>query len=255
MTQPMPERHVGFVLSSGRTGTVFLTRTLGSEIDDVVCVHEPKPSRSLMMLGNARNTVGRGTRILRPLFRRSFARRLAEVPEGSRYVEINPMLCPITDLVADLEGPLRVVHMIRDPRSWVRSIRAFRASGSRRHLIDYVPFATPFPVPRPSRWIRLSHTEQALWRWRYCNEQIASLAPDCHTYELIRYEDLFSADPQMRRTALDRVFAGLEVQLPEDLALDTTTRLNAAPKRAELDIDEDAVQRICGSSLLRELGY
>ena len=32
---------------------------------------------------------------------------------------------------------------------WVRSIRAFKASGWRRHVVDHAPFVTPCPWPRP----------------------------------------------------------------------------------------------------------
>ena len=32
------------------------------------------------------------------------------------------------------------------------SIRAFKASGWRRHVVDHAPFVTPCPWPRPEGW-------------------------------------------------------------------------------------------------------
>ncbi len=266
MTQ-LFQRPLGFVLSPSRTGTVFLTRSLSERFPDLRCVHEPPPSRVQLILGNLRNHLGWGGPVVRWLFRRSLASRLRDGPGDRPYVEINPMLCPITDLVAELDGELSVVHMTRDPRTWVPSIETFKASGYRRHLIDFVPYAKPEPAPRPDGWSRLDPTERALWRWRYCNERILELEPHCRRYARVRYEDVFSPDPAVRSASVGRILetlgiAGDEAGAPEaDHAwFDTSVRVNVTPgapdARSERPAapDEAALQAICGP-LAAAFGY
>jgi hypothetical protein len=240
-----------FVLSSGRTGTVHLTKALASALKGVHAVHEPAGARSQLMLANAANLAGGHRRGLRWLFRRGLKERTAELASGDTYVEVNPMLCAHTDLVAELPEPFSLVHAVRDPRTWVPSIRKFRAAGIRRHLIDYTPFANPYPVPRPPGWLAMPRDERALWRWRYCNEQILALRPHARRFAQIRYEDLFG-DPaeQTIRTVLSTM------GLPSDDVswFDTSTRTNPAPEGARIEVSEEDVQRICGD-LLSQFGY
>ena len=166
---------IGFVLSAGRTGTVFLTDALAHADPPVHAVHEPEGSRSTLVLANMSNAAGVGRRALTRRFQTNLARRLDRLDPDDAYVEFNPMLCACTDVLQSVPGPLRVVHLVRSPAPWVRSILAFRASGWRRHVIEHTPFANPYPWPRPAGWLRMDRVERALWRWRYCNEQLLAL--------------------------------------------------------------------------------
>ena len=136
-----------YIISAGRTGTVFLESFFNLHCPGVTAVHEPAPSRQHLMLANLRNEWGIGGSLLSWHFQKSRLARL-EARSGA-YVEINPHLCPFTDLLPDPLRPLRVVHMVREPSSWTASMLGFKASTSFRDVIDYIPFATPYPVPRP----------------------------------------------------------------------------------------------------------
>jgi hypothetical protein len=247
--------HPVFVLSAGRTGTVFLTRTLPARIPALHAVHEPPGARSLLMAGNLRALTGRGGAWLAHDLAHGLTSRMARCPDGHRYVEINPMLCPLTDLLADLVSPLHVVHLVRHPVSWTRSIRAFKASGWRRHLIDAVPFANPAPAPRPAGWLGFDPVQQALWRWRACNEAIEAIAPRCAAFTQLRYEDLFLAPTATREATLRRLIDALGVPAPDDLApLLEAPRANRAPEAEPLSVPALAVERITGP-LLERYGY
>lgn len=244
-----------FVLSAGRTGTVFLTRTLPSHVPGLHAVHEPPGSRSLLMLANAGALLGRGSAWLSGRLHRGVRRRMDACPPEHRYVEINPMLCPLADLLVDVASPLTLVHLVRHPASWARSIRAFRASGWRRYVIDAVPFANPAPVPRPQGWLGLDPVQQALWRWRACNEAIEAAGARAERYVRLRYEDLFLADLEQRTTALLRLLDALDVTPPIDLApLLAAPRANRAPAAVPAEVPDLAVQRITGP-LLERYGY
>jgi hypothetical protein len=240
-----------YILSAGRTGTVFLESFLVNHCPGVTAVHEPPPSRQHLMLANLRNDWGLCGGLLAWHFQRSRLQRLAA--RGSAYVEINPHLCPLADLLPDPARPLRVVHMVREPASWAASMLGFKASTRFRSIIDYIPFATPYPAPRPPGWSGLPQAEKVLWRWNWCNERLLELKLLTPHYCLVRYEDLFG-DGGKREQALRRILATLG--LGGDLPLNTAAfaeRHN--PAAAEAAPPDPAVTaRICGD-LAARLGY
>lgn len=240
-----------YILSAGRTGTVFLESFLNAHCPGVTAIHEPPPSRQHLMLANLRNECGIGGGLLAWHFHKS---RLARLKARSgAYVEINPHLCPFTDLLPDAARPLRVVHMVREPSSWAASMLGFKASTSFRTVIDYIPFATPYPVPRPQDWRTLSFAEKVLWRWQWCNSQILKLKDLTPHYCLIRYEDLFAAAErreQALRTILATLGLGFEVNAGNAAFAE---RHNPAASAARPP-DHAAVKRICGD-LAQKLGY
>lgn len=240
-----------YIISAGRTGTVFLESFLNSHCQDVTAIHEPAPSRQHLMLANLRNEWGVGGRVLSWHFQKSRLARLESL--SGTYVEINPHLCPFTDLLPDLQRPLRVVHMVRDPANWAASMLGFKASTNFRHVIDYIPFATPYPVPRPEGWKTSSLVEKVLWRWHWCNSQILKLKHLTPHYCLIRYEDLF-ANAARRERALRRILEtlGLDFKVNTSNAI-FSERHNPAASKVKPP-DPTLVRRICGD-LAQKLGY
>lgn len=249
------DRPLTFVLSPGRTGTVFLTRLVDRTYDGVHCVHEPRPSRALLVGGNIRNHHGPGGRALRTLFEAGLYGRLRSLPRDTRYVEVNPLMTTTFDLIADLPVPFHVLHMTRDPRTWAPSLRTFKASGYRRHVIDFLPIASVMPVPLPDGWKSLPLLHRALWQWRYINERIEELFADRGPYDLVRYEDVFSSDPTIQRDAVARGLAAMGLDPAPGLsAFDSQDRVNPAPGGRRDHVDEEVVARICGDTLTR-YGY
>ncbi len=235
---------------------MWLVHALSEQFADVEFEHEPYPARRELLLGNMRNYWGVGERLVRRQFLANRRRRWDRLANGQGHVEVNSMLCANIDLLGELGIPLRVVHQVRDPRTWTASMVRFKAAGFRRHLIDHVPFAIPYPVPRPAGWRSLSLVEKTLWRWRYCNEQILRIRPLCERYALIRYEDMFSTDAEVREQAMRLTLETLGLPA-EDLGwLNVETRINPAPtseKNQGLP-DDELTSSICGE-LLGQMGY
>lgn len=245
---------VNFVLSAGRTGTVFLTN-LFEQLNDVHVAHEPFPARYELMLANMRNDLGVGDSLIRKLFLSTRKRRFAESSQAEKYIEINPLMCPLVDLLKELERPVHVVHMIREPLSWVKSITAFRASRFVRPFYPLIPFSTPFPSPRPAGWQRLSHIERQLWRWRFCNEQIIAQKSHFSRYALVRYEDLFSDEEKTRLESLKRICETLQIPMDSiDPSRAFGDRKNPSPPRPLVSVEKETVGHICGE-LASQLGY
>lgn len=249
-----PDAARRYVLSAGRTGTVFLEGLIGRVAPGVSAVHEPSAVRYQMMLANMRNDWGFGEDILKSWFHRSRQKR--EAAMSGTYVELNPFLCPMTDLLPEPGGKLRVVHMVREPAGWARSITTFKASRKFRGVVDYVPFAKPYPAPRPADWQDLDDYQRALWRWNWCNERILAIRGECDAYALVRYEDLFSSSPATRQDAISTIFETLALgpaPVVEQASMDE--RVNPAPDAGGITDPDGALARgICGP-LARRFGY
>lgn len=248
-----------FVVSAGRTGTVFLTKTLPQHYPQLDAVHEPLGSRSTLMMANTRNLLGVGTPLVKAKMVRELRQRAAARPPGTIGVEVNPMLVSLTDVLADAVDDLRVVHMVRHPVTWTQSIRAFKASTKFRWFIDWAPLATPFPVPRPggmATWLLgTDQITKALWRWTYSNERIEELDGVAKRFERIRYEDLFGGPSEARTQALTTLLDVLGLPWPDDEeALFGAERQNPAPDVERVTVPEDAMAEICGP-LMEKYGY
>lgn len=245
------------ILSAGRTGTLLLSRALTHSLGGVIAEHEPPPARWEHVWANLRHHwQTRGT-WLQNYLRRNRLQRLTSLSDGHPYIEINPMLCPCADLLPTLFERLRLVHMVRDPKSWAVSILKFKASHAWRGIIDFIPYGLPYPAPRPCGWRQMPIEEKTLWRWNFCNQMIWSIRHQCETYEVVKYEDLFSAEASQRDAALRRLLEALALDAPPDMSwFPIQKRTNVAPEggRSTDTLSDDVVAGICGP-LAGTLGY
>ncbi len=251
MSQKSSNEVSRYVLSAGRTGTVFLKRLIREFEPTMEVEHEPSPSRHLMMLGNLRNDWGIAGALTR---RWSQAQQRKRHPGGRNYIEINPFLCTVADTLPMDGRELRVLHVVRHPADWARSITTFKASANLRRVIDYVPFAKPYPSPRPANWRQLGDYEKALWRWTWCNTKIEELKPFTSHYQRIRYEDIFSETPDIRMGALKKLCALFELgNMPQADDPVFKSRVNPTPLSSDAG-NEEAEKKICGP-LAETYGY
>jgi hypothetical protein len=235
---------------------VFLTHLLSKHFPHVVVEHEPFPSRYEMLLGNLGNDLGIGKGLARRIFHGTRRKRLKSLAPDGCYVEINPLLCPILEFLPELNRPLNVVHMVREPLSWAKSISRFKASRYVRPFIDLIPFNSPYPTPRPPGWRHLDTLKQQLWRWRYCNEQILKYRESYTKYCLVRYEDLFSEETKTRQRSIENVLDTLQIASDGKHVYDSfSQRINASPEgREPSGATVVKVREICGD-LMSTFGY
>lgn len=230
-----------YILSAGRTGTVFLTQLL-NELSEVEASHEPPPSRWQMILANIRNDTGIGGPLLKVWFEHTRRRRFSG--RGMK-VELNPFLPALTDLLPEPGVETRVVHLVRDPETWAHSMTVFKASSRFRDVIDYIPFSKPYPSPRPAGWSHLSAGEKALWRWVWCNKRLGELEDSVAAYRVIKFEDLFGSDGDRRQAASAELCETLALNqsFPENFDVNPANR-NPRPA-GNVEIAPEAVRRIC----------
>ena len=184
-------RHpIVFVVSTGRTGTTFLAQA-ATDLGAKGC-HEPGPWW-LRHLSNAYATGhldhDRAVRILRS--------RRGDIGRSAPYLEAS---CLIYGLVAPLLEAFpeaRVVHVVRDPRTYVRSGMAwgaYRFGGRPLNLLPYrrlaPPQFRPLDLPARLRWVFDDQFNRLCWAWSAMNEAMRTQGAGRDRFSTVRFEDL-----------------------------------------------------------------
>lgn len=180
-----------FVLSTGRSGTDLLTRLFKLNKSNFV-LHEPEPdlvyaAREAYDLGSS-GTVARRLGISSSryhLFKECFLRNKV-------YIETNNKLTFFADALYQLLPNSRFIHLIRDPRAFVRS--AIRRRYYQGHDFDdgrIVPADLSL-----TKWNSYSPIQKNGWLWNETNKVIESFVKDFEYDRLltIQSEKLFK-DP------------------------------------------------------------
>lgn len=245
-----------FVLSAGRTGTVFLTKFFKKRSDIIAAAHEPWPGHYGLLIANLRRKLGTSGSILRFLMLIGLKRRIkrASLAGKTHYIELNPFLCAYQDLLPTLGIKYSIIHLVRNPESWAKSITRFKASGYRRHIISFVPFSMPFPEPRPKGWSVLSPFEKSIWRWQFCNEEILKASQTCSSL-LLRYEDIFLEDSKIYLSQIEKLSTFTNIDFTQ-LKIDRDERINSSeqlPQKTTV-VNKDFIRAIAGP-LAELFGY
>jgi hypothetical protein len=252
---------VAVILSSGRTGTQFLARYFDANYEDVVARHEPPPSRWIRVLSNAAVAGALAPSRLLPLLSRFRARRVAALgPEKTLYLESNGFLYGFTEVLADLWPDVSVVHVVRDPRDWIRSALAHGNDRGIKWLAGaFVPYWNPDPRRLPAG-VAPDESAGLIGRyaaaWTVINQTIENARSACPNYLRLRFEDLVDERASGLRDLCDH----LSLPFREGGAIAPDERFNASQRESVGDWQDwsasecRCVDRICGP-LMREYGY
>lgn len=113
------------------------------------------------------------------------------------FIDSNAHLFGMVDLVSTLYPGLKILHIVRDPRTYVRSHLNWARHRPQSFVANYlIPFwqPNPFLLKEMSlrRWLLLSLFEKFCWVWDFKNRYIETLANSEIPYLMVRFEDLFS---------------------------------------------------------------
>jgi len=215
-------KHSVFIVSTGRTGTKFIGKVLPSMIDDCYSTHEPagvfvtdrsKWKNDIKKYGFLRMTVGQLTPKY-SMYKLSSDRRAGRVSDDKAlryieqmrksvlkdvipglYVESNNHLHGVVDLLEKVFPNSRVVFVIRDPRTWIRSVMSTKAS-LLYSKID-LPFlnismkATDFKDDLyAQKWKDMSKFEKLSWYYNKLNSFVLEKMSGKSNFKVYRYEDL-----------------------------------------------------------------
>jgi len=210
----------GFVLSTGRTGTVSMARLLNSS-ENIYSIHEPTPSRRYYFYsrfyfeGKLKKTF---------IFKSYLKNRkiLLDNIDEPNYIEVNPFFWSAGHIFND-KNKLKILHVVRDIEGYIKSRLNFGASGWYKYIIDYVPFyqvnVSKLYSDKEIKWGRLKKAEREAWIWCFINEKIEE-NKETHEYLRIRFEDLFLSSSEIKYQKLEEIknFFGIDMDI--NLCLD-----------------------------------
>ncbi len=255
-------QQVVIILSTGRTGTMGLAKLFDDGFTNVKGLHEPPPSRNLRIASN-RYVCGRLNRASLLRILSDSRRKLLGRIEEPVYVESNWYLYGFLDVLEEVFGSVRVLHVVRDPRTLVRSYINF---GTLRGLKGIAARYFPFWMLKPDhyekhpsrRFGQMSDAERLSYTWKTINAEI-DRAEELfgERYLRMRYEDVFARSGDGIRQIVEWV--GLDWK-PSLVELMQGEKVNASrdkgfPRFEDWDaVEKDRLLNLCGP-LMEKYGY
>lgn len=245
-----------FVLSTGRTGTKFLAEYFNANYDSVLALHEPKPSYRLRLYSNAYVDGRLSAEMLISAYRAD-RRRILETLVAPIYIEATGYLYGFVDVLDRLADNPIILHILRDPREFVRSAHNHGSHSGLKWLVTtFLPYWYP-PVRRVLEGRRLkSSIGLSSAKWLLINRKLLESGPRHHDYHLIRFEDLFDeANTGLRRICeiLGLDFAERGRVAPSEKV--NKGRLQKLEKWSRWTVEQcRELQEIC-SPLMQQYGY
>lgn len=245
------------IVSTGRTGTIFLARLFADLYPQVAAYHERGFSRPIQILTNLHLSG------LLPRSALSAAWRLLKGGEVRNcpkpfHLDANCFLYGLPALAPDLNPGLRVIHIVRDPRSYVTSHLNF----SRQKVSSFIAnYLTPFWQPSPfltgdlplRQLIGFSRFDRYCWIWNFKNRIMADAQCTQEHYLRIRFEDIFNGENPEQAFAQITDFIGLPRR--SGIAERFRVPVNATSRRGFPEWPEwtpaqaAQLQRLCGEQL------
>jgi hypothetical protein len=195
-TQPI------LIISTGRTGTIFFSRLFADLYPDAASYHERGASRPIQILTNLhfshlfpKNGLIVAWKLLKGGEIESCDKKI--------HIDANCFLYGLAALAPELYPNLKVIHIIRDPRSYVTSHLNFSNQKRTSYIANhFVPFWQPNPflvgeLPI-SKIFSFTRFEKFCWIWDFKNRVMESLEKSPTPYLRVRFEDLFKTkDPEV----------------------------------------------------------
>lgn len=186
-----------FVLSTGRCGTLFLTKLL-ENIKELDVLHTPKPE-FFYYSRMAYQKYLEQPDVVKQVF---LASRMELVIDSYRrnriYVETNNRITFFAYAINEVFPKARFIHLIRHPADFVRSgVRREWYSGKDKNDLGRIR-----PGNEMREWAKYSTIEKISWLWNETNKFIEDFKTDLNNNERIltvKAEDLFHAET----TAID----------------------------------------------------
>ena len=259
-----PASNPVLVVSTGRTGTRFIAGLLNQLCPSVEAHHTTPWSTLINVLGNLHLAKLLSESMLLRIWRQLKGREFA-MSERSLFVDSNNHLYVFAAYARRIYPHTKVIHVIRDPRTYVRSHLNWARERPKSFVANYLlPFWQPngyllgeFSV---AQWLALDSFERFCWIWDFKNRYLAGLSHTDLPYLLIRFEDL--TDGPLREKTLDKLgeFMGVSLgtesemlDLPSIARNDTSSRRFPAWQQwSETRCTQ--LHRLCGDQM-SQYGY
>lgn len=221
------------LLSTGRTGTMFFARTLKSLAPQADVYHEAgERSRLINILAHAHINGLISMEIPLRLWKHVIGTDV-ENCQKEFYIDSNNHIYGLISIMPEIYPKLKVIHIVRDPRSYVRShinwskyrVKSFIAS-------HFVPFWQPnaYLIGEMSltQWLYLSRFERFCWYWDFKNRFIERILERDVPYLQVKFEDFFLGPNP--KDHLDQIFDFIGLPLIRIQKIEDHTPINTCRK-------------------------
>lgn len=232
----MKNKLEGFVLSTGRTGTVSLANILNTA-SGVYSIHEPKPSRRYHIYSRL---VYENKLEKRKIAEKYFKHRikLIKKKDFEKYIEVNPFFWMAGQVLGEHINNLRILHITRDIKPYIKSRINFGAHGWHRWIIDFIPFyhlnISKYHVNDKINWEDINKFEKIAWRWVFFNRIIEENSK-INPYLRIRFEDIFMRDKIKKEMSLIKISDFFKIKLKINDCLDLINKIENPSKKFKLN--------------------
>ena len=201
-----------YILSTGRSGTTFISNLFKQLDNDFEIEHQKKGSRIINIVANSPFNTPKILWFLLNVLKR----RDSNKPESTA----DPLLSfAIYKLIEKGYFNGKIVHLVRNPESFVNSFMRWKNQSLRKKILhNLIPFWNPNPFLfdpkiKLNHWLYMSNFDKFCWAWYYKNKKYHSLKdfPGVE-YLLIRMEDLTSEDGNIRKKELQKLGNFLELE-------------------------------------------
>ncbi len=188
------KKNTGIIVSSGRTGTQFLAAYFDKNYEDVVALHEPRPSYALRMYTNAYLAGDVSDEKMAAVLKRK-REKLMRTVSTPTYIESNGYLAGFLPVLDQVWPDPSVIHIVRDPRTYVVSALNHQEANRLKKIFNrYVPRW----LPDVNRILGITEKLTPLGYygafWMLVNDAVRRNAHRVHAYQRIHHEALFGED-------------------------------------------------------------
>ena len=200
-----------FTLSTGRTGTLTLSRILALS-NECLVFHEPSPKLyGLSKLCYIKGQQAHFIDIFGEAFisTREFFLNLAAGLD-KHYIETSPQATFLANAIHKVLPDAKFIHLVRDPREVVRSMMRRKWYGGNRY--DKFRISPQFGQPCHDKWDEMTIFEKNTWLWAETNRWIMDFTNTLPEKKklFIKAEEVFSA----KGDALKRLFEFIDSPQP-----------------------------------------
>lgn len=249
-------QHRVFILSTGRTGTKFLARYFQANFDGVWAVHEPPPA-AFRLVSNAYVAGAISLAALKRLVRVARRRMLSgKTTSHPIYLESNNFIYGFFEVLAELEPPPTIVHVVRDPRTYVRSIiRHGNLQGGKLLASKLVPFW----YASVRQQVGPLHTAIGRFagQWLIVNRFLLEQGSRYEHYHRLRFEDIFDGAESGLQALCDILglpYPGPQARLTTGQKVNGGRQADIGPWQCWPPGWVEELHRIC-TPLMQEAGY
>lgn len=212
---------LAFIIGSHRTGTKLLGNFFSQNITSANSIHQYNTLRFNNIVSNmylAGLIPEFALKLYLNLFWFPVLKKATRNKNVKIYIESNGFNFYVVNLAKKKFKEVKVVHIIRDPRDYVKSYANWINSRKKSRIVNtMIPFwhVTAYMIGEMKRkeWKKLSELEKYCWYWAYKNNRIEKWYSN-DDYLRIKFEDII--DVEKREAALRNLLSFLGLDYKKD---------------------------------------